>query len=118
MHVCKEYTKGNWSGLECNAGRCVYTNVTDFDFMGYTVLTTEGGNVWRYTLWAPMNSSTQRVDFNGTLYDELYNQTGDGSGDGAVDFDFAGYALNVAQANPAVVETLRPALIDAVLSWY
>jgi len=116
--ACKQYVKGNWSGLECNAGRCVNTNVTDFDFMGYSVSIAQGGSDWRYTLWAPMNSTTQRVDFNGTLFDELYNQTADGVGAGAVDFDFDGYALNVASSFPAVVAALRPLLIDAVLSWY
>ena len=70
------------------------------------------------TLWAPMNSSTQRVDFAGTLFDELYNQTGDGAAQGAADFDFAGYALNLAPALPAVVAQLRAQLIEAVLSWY
>lgn len=49
---------------------------------------------------------------------ELYNQTGDGAAEGAVDFDYDGYALNVAAAFPAVVARLRTALIAAVLSWY
>ena len=86
--------------------------------MGYSVIDAAQGDTWRYTLWAPMNRSSQRVDFGGKLYDELYNQTHDGASDGAADFDFAGYALNVAADFPAVVAQLRPALIDAVRSWY
>lgn len=136
--ACKTYTVGNWTGLECNAGRCAGVNVTDFDFMGYTMRTAEG---WRYTLWAPMNATTQRVDFNGTLYDEvrafplgawlasllwstnsallhlllqLYNQTADVG----LDFDFDEYAVNVAQDFPALAAQFRSDLIAAVLSWY
>ena len=51
--ACKEYTHGNWTGRECNAGRCARTNVTDFDFMGCELhaSATEtrwkcGGGVW------------------------------------------------------------------------
>jgi hypothetical protein len=68
----------------------------------------------RYTLWAPMDARTSRVDFNGTLYDELYNLTADIG----TDFDYDAYAVNVAPDYPGVVETLRGQLIAAVLSWY
>ena len=108
---CTTYTHGEWTGLECNAGRCAAVAVSMFDFMGYTMRTPDG---FRYTLWAPMDNVTLRVNFNGTLYDELYNQTAD---DGT-DFDLDSYAFNIAKELPTLVSTLRAELISAVLSWY
>lgn len=79
--------------------------------MGYSVRSAEG---WRYTLWAPMNHTTLRVDFSKPLYDELYDQRGD-SGE---DFDLDAYASNVASTFPAVAAGLKQELIASVLSWY
>ena len=115
---CGTYTHvlpsgSNWTGLECNSNRCGGTpvNRSDFDFMGYSVRTPEG---WRYTLWAPMNHTTSRVDFSGTLYDELYDQREDKG----ADFDLDAYFFNVVSLYPAVSAALRQELVAAVLSWY
>ena len=112
--ACKVYgPKGanNWTGMECDAGRCVNTNVSDFDFMGYSVITPDG---WRYTLWASMDNATERVDFTKPLFDELYNQTDDTGSD----FDHDSYFYNVAQQNADRVADLRASLIAAVETWY
>jgi hypothetical protein len=70
----------NWTGMECNSGRCVNTNVSAFDFMGYTMNNpgADGTENWRYTVWVPMDNATSRVDWTRPdIYDELYNQSGD-----------------------------------------
>ena len=112
---CKTYTVANWTGQECNLGRCAAVNVTDFNFMGYTMITPEN---MRYTLWAKMNKTTLRVNFNGKLFDELYDQSGDGSINGSADFDYDGYSNNIASENPTKVAQFREQLIAEVLSWY
>jgi arylsulfatase A-like enzyme len=114
--ACGVYTHAlpsgaNWTGAECNVNRCGGTNVTDFDFMGYSVRTAEG---WRYTLWAPMNATTARVDFDGPLFDELYDQRSDKG----ADFDLDAYSENVVGGNPVTAAALRRELIAAVRSWY
>lgn len=109
--ACGVYTKGNWTGKECDAGRCVRTNVTDFDFMGYTMITAEG---WRYTVWVEMNNMTSRVNWTRPVFDELYDLTADLLND----FDFDAYAVNVASAHPELVTTMREQLHAAVDSWY
>ena len=114
--ACRVYgPKGanNWTGMECDAGRCVRTNVSDFDFMGYSMISPDG---WRGTLWAPMNNVTERVDFSKPTYFELYNQ----SGDTGADFDYDAYFYNVAQdaVNADRVAAMRTSIINAVESWY
>jgi hypothetical protein len=109
--ACKQYTHGNWSGLECNVGRCFQTNVSHFDFMGYTALSPEG---WRYTLWAHMDNATQRVDFSRPTFDELYDLRGDAHSD----FDSDAYSENLASANGPLCATFKEEMIAAVQSWY
>ncbi len=78
---CKEYTVGNWTGLECNSGRCAKVNVSNFDFMGYTMISNDvsitNGGKWRYTIWASWDNTTERVDWTRPTYDELYDQSSD-----------------------------------------
>ena len=104
---------GNWTGRECNRNRCAGTNVTSFDFMGYSMSTPDG---WRYTLWAHMNASTARVDFRREVFDELYDLRLDRRDS----FDFDAYAVNVAAepGNAALVAEFRATMEAAVLSWY
>ena len=111
--ACKVYTKGTWSGQECNVGRCFQTNVSSpsWDFMGYSMLTADG---WRYTVWVPMDHATSRVDWTRPTFDELYNQTQD-KGES---FDFAEYSNNVAPQFPAKVNEYRAFMQAAVESWY
>ena len=84
--------------------------MADFDFMGYSLRTPD----WRYTVWVPMDGATERVDWTRPVFDELYAV----SGDVPFDFDFAGYAVNVAAAHADVVEELRGELRGEVESWY
>ena len=109
--ACKEYTVGNWTGLECDAGRCFETPVANFDFMGYTQLTPEG---WRYTLWAHMDNATQRVDFTEPTFEELY----DLRVDTGRDFDLDAYSENVARNHPALCASLKQSTIAEVKTWY
>ena len=114
--ACRNYThvlpSGQmWTGPECNAGRCFQTNVTDFNFMGYSMATHDG---YRYTAWVHMNSSTRRVDWGRGVADELYDLTADPHDD----FDYDAYSTNVASSHPALVAQFRAALQAAVESWY
>ena len=101
----------NWTGPECDSNRCAGTNVTHFDFMGYTMLTPDG---WRFTAWAEMDNATARVDWARPTFHELYNL----SGDAHTDFDLDAYSLNVAPEQPDLVARLLAQLKAAVLSWY
>lgn len=86
--ACQVYTKGAWSGLECNVGRCFETptNSSNWDFMGYSIMDADG---WRFTLWVPWNATLQRADFSKVTHHELYDQTSDPVSPG-LDFDFDG----------------------------
>ena len=101
----------NWTGPECDSNRCAGTNVTDFDFMGYTMLTPEG---WRFTAWVPMDRATARADWARPTFHELYNLTSDAH----TDFDLDAFSLNLAPAQPALVARLLAQLKATVLSWY
>lgn len=92
-------------------GRCYETNVSHFDFMGYTALSPEG---WRYTLWAHMDNATQRVDFSRPTFDELYDLRGDAHSD----FDLDAYSENVASANGPLCASFKEDMVAAVQSWY
>jgi iduronate 2-sulfatase len=116
--ACKNYTHilpngQNWTGLECNVGRCIDTNVTEtnFDYMGYSMMTPDG---WRYTAWLPMNHTSGKVDFNRGVSEELY----DLSADTHVDFDYDPYSTNIANQFPDKVTTYRTTLFEAIQSWY
>ena len=78
--------------------------------MGYTVRTPQ----WRYTAWVPMDNATARVDWTRPVADELYAV----AGDTPYDFDFAGYAANVASSHLDVVSELRDDLRREVATWY
>ena len=105
---CTNYTKHNWTGLECGAGACVNTDITKFDFIGYSQRAPDG---WRYTVWVPMANGT--ANFSGPLYDELFDLTADTG----ADFDNDDYAANVAGAHPAMVAQLRASLVAEVQTW-
>ena len=116
--ACKNYTHvlpsgTNWTGAECNVGRCFQTNVSNFDYMGYSMISHDG---YRYTAWALMNATTERVDFGRGVAEELYDLTADAHDD----FDLDAYATNVAgePGNAARVAQYREQLQAAVMSWY
>ena len=109
--ACREYTRHNWTGLECDAGRCYETNVTKFDFMGYTMNTHDG---WRFTTWVHMDNTTARVDWARPTFEELYNQTMDV---GAT-FDYPAYHQNLAHLFPGKVAQYKAHMQAQVLSWY
>ena len=116
--ACQNYSHAlpdgsNWTGPECNVGRCFQTNVSSFDFMGYTMATHDG---FRYTAWARMNATTERVDFGRGVFEELYDLTADEHDD----FDLSAYSVNVAgePGNAARIAQYREQLEAAVLSWY
>ena len=111
--ACEEHTKDGWTGLECGAGRCIHTPVSQFDFMGYTMRTADG---WRLTAWVPMNANTSRVDWSRRVYDELYDLRGAAAAGNSFDFD--GMSVNVAGGHPKLVSQLRAQLREAVDSWY
>jgi hypothetical protein len=54
------------------------------------------------------------VDFDGPLFDELYDQRSDKG----ADFDLDAYSENVVAENPATAAATRRELIAAVRSWY
>ena len=116
--TCKNYTHTlpsgqNWTGLECNSGRCIDVNVTspNFNFMGYSMITPDG---WRYTAWYEMNNTIGRVNFDGGVSEELYDLTSDPH----KDFDYDPYSVNVATQYPEKITVFRQALVDAIKSWY
>ena len=67
--ACKVYSKQtpamNWTGQECDANRCAGTNVTNFDFMGYTMLTSDG---LRFTAWAHMDNRACRIPLRARIF--------------------------------------------------
>ena len=109
--ACKQYTVGNWTGLECDHGACAGVPLAQFDFMGYSIITHDG---WRYTVWVQFNPTTLRVDWTKPTFDELYDLTADPHND----FDYDGYATNVAMHYPDKVTAYRAAMQTAVNSWY
>lgn len=112
--ACREYTSHGWKGPECGAGRCIATPVALFDFMGYSMRTPE----WRFTAWVPMGANSSRVDWSKRVYHELYDVDGDGMGGKPLDFDWDGYAVNVAAHHPELVKRMHAELKSAVDSWY
>lgn len=116
--ACKNYTHvlpngTNWTGLTCNVGRCIDTNVTssNFNYMGYSMMTSTG---WRYTAWYHMNNTIGRVDFDQGVSEELYDLTSDTHDD----FDYDPYSVNVAALYPDLVASFRKVLVGEVQSWY
>jgi hypothetical protein len=77
-----------------------------------------GSEVWRYTVWVPMNNATARVDWTRQTYDELYNLTGDAWVPGTKNFDTPAYFHNVAADHPSLVAQFRAHMKTAVDSWY
>jgi len=110
---CVERTVLGWTGVECNAGRCLKTPVPEFDFMGYTMRTADG---WRFTAWVPMNANTSRVDWGRKVWHELYDLRGLAAAGN--DFDFDGLSVNVAGQHTDLVAQLHGELKAAVDSWY
>jgi len=111
--ACQNYTRNNWTGLECGAGRCINTPVEQFNFMGYSMRTVDG---WRFTAWVPMDANTSRVDWSQQVYHELYDLRDAAAANNS--FDFHGMSLNVANEHVTIVEQLHEQLQEAVLSWY
>ena len=70
--------------------------------MGYTVRTPE----WRYTLWVGWDNVTLTPIWDGNKVEELYDHTSDNSSS----FD-RWENVNLADANPDVVKTLRLQLV-------
>eukprot|EP00038_Savillea_parva_P000752 m.98441 g.98441 ORF g.98441 m.98441 type:complete len:681 (-) comp10258_c0_seq1:18-2060(-) len=97
---------------ECGANACCKVILSDFDYMGYTVRTANR----RFTAWVPMNSTSLRANWNGTVATELYDLTNDTGRD----FDFDGYSFNLATdaSYAGEVATLLSQLHEEVDTWY
>ena len=111
--ACESHTVHNWTGLECGAGRCFHTPVSQFDFMGYSMRTADG---WRFTAWVPMDQNSSRVDWTRKTYHELYDLRGASAAGNSFDYD--GMSVNVAGEHADVVTTLHQNLKEAVETWY
>eukprot|EP01065_Artemidia_motanka_P032589 TRINITY_DN39569_c0_g1_i1.p1 TRINITY_DN39569_c0_g1~~TRINITY_DN39569_c0_g1_i1.p1 ORF type:complete len:505 (+),score=154.33 TRINITY_DN39569_c0_g1_i1:54-1568(+) len=110
--ACKQYTRNNWTGYECDAGRCLHTPIKDFNYMGYSLRNAD----YRYTVWVAMDNQTARVDWDKTAAHELYLL----ADDKGLDFDFPAYSHNVAglAEHNHTVERLYQELKAQVQTWY
>ena len=110
---CGCYMRSPGRTVQCALGACGQTplNSTDFNYMGYTMRTSE----WRYTTWVSWDNTTEHLlnaswDYpNGQ---ELY----DLRGDTGTDFDSAAYSVSLAgyPEHADLVKTLHQQLREAV----
>lgn len=100
---------------ECDANACCDVPLAQFNYMGYTMRTTD----YRFTAWVPFDKTTLKVDWSRLTNDgalELFNLTSDTGRS----FDYPGYSHNLVN-NPAYQELKKKYLEDlkdAVQSWY
>ena len=104
---CSKYTQryssqglSSYNATVCDPGTCDKLDDKDIEWMGYSLRAPSG---WRYTAWLPWNGTSSRPLWDSTQrHDELYDLRADPGND----FDFDGYAENVAEDRPAVVADL------------
>jgi arylsulfatase A-like enzyme len=97
-------------GSTCGGGRCIYTAIQDFEYMGYSMRTHDG---WRFTAWVPMRGG--RASWTDKVQYELYDLRG-----GSMTFDHPGQNTNLAGSAhvASLVRKYHSELEATVKTWY